>query len=90
MAALAGLVAGIAITVFGGRLMGGSLALVGSHVPGSNLRLDQVGALLGEPGFGPLSHLVTGALEGALFSAGIAGAILLARRKLREGRVVAA
>ena len=81
-AALCGGAAGAAIALLGGRLMGGSLALVGAHFPGSNLSLGQIGALLGEPGFGPLSQAVTGALEGAMFSAGIVGAMFLARRGL--------
>jgi DNA-binding winged helix-turn-helix (wHTH) protein len=78
--ALAGGAAGLAIALFGGRLMGGSLVLIASDFPGSNLRLNQVGALVGESGFGPTSHLLTGALEGALFSAGIVAALVYARR----------
>ncbi|MDQ3477713.1 MAG: transcriptional regulator [Pseudomonadota bacterium] len=77
-AALAGGAAGLAIQLAGGRLMGGSLALLASHFPDSRLRLDQVGSLLGEPGFGPVTQAVTGTLEGALFSAGIVGAMMYA------------
>jgi DNA-binding winged helix-turn-helix (wHTH) protein len=74
-AALAGAVAGVAIPLLGGRLMGGSLDLLSRSFPNSRLRLDQIGALLGEPGFGPVSQAVTGALEGALFGACIVGAM---------------
>ncbi|WBY09362.1 hypothetical protein PIB19_08650 [Sphingomonas sp. 7/4-4] len=70
----------------GGRLMGGSLDLLARHFPASRLRLDQIGGLFGESGFGPVAQLVTGALEGGLFAACIAGAMLLARRDLDAGR----
>jgi hypothetical protein len=38
--------------------------------------------LVGEEHFGPISQVVTGALEGALFSAFVVGAILFAERSL--------
>ena len=85
-AGLAGGVAGAAISLLGGRLMGGSLALLADRFPGSRLRLDQIGALLGEDGFGPLSRAVTGALEGALFGGCVVAAMILARRRLGERR----
>ena len=65
--ALAGAVAGVAIPLLGGRLMGGSLDLLAHSFPDSRLRLDQIGAVLGEAGYGMLGQAVTGALEGALF-----------------------
>ncbi|MDQ3471405.1 MAG: transcriptional regulator [Pseudomonadota bacterium] len=85
-AAVAGGAAGLVIPLLGGRLMGGSLALLASHFPGSHLRLDQIGHLLGESGFGPVSQVVTGGLEGALFSACIVGAMVYARRGLGDKR----
>lgn len=75
-AALAGAVAGIAIPLLGGRLMGGSLDLLARSFPNSRLRLDQVGALLRETGFGPAAQAATGALEGALFGACVVGAMV--------------
>ncbi|HEX8654463.1 MAG TPA: transcriptional regulator [Allosphingosinicella sp.] len=74
--------AGALIPLPGGRLMGGSLDLLARSFPGSRLRLDPLGALFGENGFGPVSQIVTGALEGALFGACVVGAMLLARRSL--------
>jgi hypothetical protein len=56
--------------------MGGSLDLLARSFEGSRLRLDQIGALLGEQGFGPISQAATGALEGALFGACIVGAMV--------------
>lgn len=74
-AAVAGAAAGIAIPLLGWRLMGGSLDLLARSFPDSRLRLDQVGALFGEPGFGTVAQAATGALEGALFGACIVGAM---------------
>ena len=47
-------------------MMAGSLDLLAQSFPASRLRLDQLGGLFGEPGFGPVSQSVTGALEGLL------------------------
>lgn len=81
LAALVGGGAGLLIPLLGGRLLGGSLALLARHVPASRLRLDPIGGLFGEPGFGLLSQTVAGGLEGALFAGCIAAAMLLARRR---------
>lgn len=84
LAGLAGGIAGIIIPLLGGHLMGGSLDLLARSFPGSSLRLDQVGRLFGERGFGPTSQIVTGAIEGSLFSACISGAMGMARMKRGE------
>ena len=74
--------AGLLIAALGGRMMGGSLDLLIRSFPNSRLRLDQLGQLFGENGFGPVSQIVTGGLEGALFAAGVVGAMLLAAREV--------
>ena len=81
-AGLAGAAAGILIPLLGGRMMGGSLDLLARGFPDSRLRLDPIGGLFGERGFGPVSQIVTGGLEGALFSCCIVGGMVLARRSL--------
>lgn len=81
-AAVTGASAGIAIALLGGRLMIGSLDLLVRQFSGSRLRLDQVGRLFGENGFGEITQIVSGGLEGALFSASIVGATLIARKRL--------
>jgi DNA-binding winged helix-turn-helix (wHTH) protein len=81
-AALVGGIAGILIPLLGERLMGGSLDLLARGFPQSRLRLDQLGAWVGEIGFGPISQIVTGGLEGALFGGCITGAMTLARQNL--------
>jgi DNA-binding winged helix-turn-helix (wHTH) protein len=77
--------AGTLIILSGGRLMGGSLDLLALTFPGSRLRVDAIGRMMGESGFGPISQTVTGALEGALFGGCVAGAMVLARRSLYSG-----
>jgi DNA-binding winged helix-turn-helix (wHTH) protein len=82
VAALAGGIAGVAIALAGGRLMAGSLDLLARSFPESRLRLDPIGALFGEQGFGPVAQVVTAALEGALFGGCVVGAMIVARRTL--------
>jgi DNA-binding winged helix-turn-helix (wHTH) protein len=81
-AGLAGGAAGVLVPLLGGRLMGGSLDLLAQRFPDSRLRVDQIGALFGEDGFGLVSQMVTGGVEGVLFGAGVVGAMILARRSL--------
>jgi hypothetical protein len=69
----------------GGRLMGGSLDVLARQFPESQLSLAQIGAVFGEAGFGPVSQVVTGGIEGLLFGGCVVGAMLLARR-LTAGR----
>lgn len=82
IAALTGGAAGVAITLLGGRLLAGSLDLLAQSFPDSRLRLDPIGRLFGEAGFGPVSEVATGALEGALFGGCVAAALIVARRTL--------
>jgi len=84
--AVAGLVGGAAgalIPLLGGRLMGGSLEQLARGFPQSRLGIDRMGALFGEASFGPVSQVITAGFEGALFGACVAGALRLARRRLR-------
>ena len=86
-ASLAGAAAGMIIPMAGGRMMGGSLDLLARSFPDSRLRLDQIGGLLGEPGFGPISQIVTGGLEGLVFGGCIVGAMTIAlRQRSSRGR----
>lgn len=82
VAALCGGGAGLLIPWLGGRMMGGSLDLLAGQFPGSRFRLDLIGAAFGEPGFGPVSQMVTGIAEGALLAGGIVAAMIVARRSL--------
>jgi DNA-binding winged helix-turn-helix (wHTH) protein len=82
-AGVAAALAGMAIPLFGGRLMGGSLDLLAQTFPESQLQLGMIGNWFGETGFGPISQSVTGGLEGLLFAPCVVGAMILARRGMR-------
>jgi DNA-binding winged helix-turn-helix (wHTH) protein len=84
-AAIAGGAAGLLIPLLGGRLLGGSLDLLVRQFPNSRIRLDPIGSLVGETGFGPAAAAVTGGLEGLLFGACVVGAMIVARRRIGEG-----
>lgn len=84
LAAVIGAVAGGLIASAGGRLMAGSLDLLARTFPDSRLRLDQIGGFFGESGFGTVTRLVTSALEGALFSACVVSAMILAQRSFSQ------
>lgn len=79
--AACGAVAGLVISLLGGRLMLGSLDLLQRHLTQSRLRLDAVSGLFGERDFGPVSQAVTSMLEGALFASCIVAAIQIALRR---------
>ena len=69
------------IALIGRPMMGGSLDLLATSFPNSRLRMDRVGQLFGESDFGPVTHVVTSGLEGALFSACLVGAMIIACRR---------
>ena len=69
------------IPLAGGRLLGGSLDLLARNLPASRLGLGEIGAMLGESGFGPVTQVVTAGLEGALFGTCLVAFMLLARRR---------
>ena len=82
VAGIAGGIAGLLIPLLGGRLMGGSLEVLARSFPGSRLRLDQIGGLFGESGFGTATQIATSGVEGVLFGSCVVGAMLLARQSL--------
>jgi hypothetical protein len=80
LGALTGGAAGALIPSLDGHLLGGSLDLLSRQFPDSHVRLAAIGGSFGEPGFGPVAQVVTGAIEGAVFGAGVVGALVFARR----------
>ena len=83
-AAVAGGAAGALIAAFGGRLMGGSLDVLARSFPHSRLRMDEIGQIFGESDFGPVTQMVTGALEGALFAGCVIGVMILWERRFPQ------
>lgn len=84
--ALAGVSAGLAVALLGGKLMAGTLALLATRFPDSRFRVDGMGALFGEPSFGPVTEAVTASLEGGLFCSCVAAAFVMAGKLIAERR----
>lgn len=78
-AVLAGL-AGTGAVLFGGRLMGGSLAALAMQFPGARLSLDHLG-ILGEAAFGRVSQITTAGFAGAMFGAAMVLALTVEQRR---------
>ena len=86
--AVATAAAGALLPLFGGRLMGASLAGLSEAYPGSQIALTSFGRLFGESGFGPITQSGFGALEGFVFGAAVALAMrysLTLRLDRRDG-----
>ena len=84
VAVMAGGATGALIPVLGGRLLGGSLEMLAQNFPGSHLRLDRIGGLFGEAGFGPIGSIATGCMEGALFGGCVVAAMVAAQRSMHR------
>ena len=82
-AAISGGIAGALLTWAGGRLMAGSLERLSGTFAASRLDLAPLGRLFGEAGFGTTTQVALGAVEGLLFGACVAAAIVLAQRLAR-------
>ena len=74
--------AGLLVPLLGGHLLGGSLNLLARGFPDARFRLDAIGSLLGENGFGRVSEALTATIEGGLFGLCVAGALGVARKRL--------
>lgn len=65
-------VAGVLLTFAGGHLGSPSLDAVARMFPNSEVRLEPLASIFGEPGFGPITAAATSLYEGAFFGAGLA------------------
>ena len=63
---------GLALTLQGRPLVGGTVHAIGRAAKGSQVTLAPLGQLVGEPDFGPVSQAIIGFGEGALFGFGLA------------------
>ena len=70
-AAICGL-AGVALTLAGRPLVGGTIHAIAAAAHGSRATLAPLGRLIGEPDFGPVSRAVLAFGEGAVFGLGVA------------------
>jgi DNA-binding winged helix-turn-helix (wHTH) protein len=72
--------AGALVPLLGGSMMATSLVRVAATFDHSRLDMAPLGRVFGEPEFGALAQAALGALEGAVFGACVAAALVLARR----------
>jgi hypothetical protein len=70
-AACCGLAA-LALTLMGRPLVGGTIHVIATRSTGSQAALTQLGRLIGEPGFGPISSAIIGTGEAIVFGLGLA------------------
>ena len=70
-AAICGL-AGLALTLAGRPLVGGTIHMIADAADGSRATLEPLGKLIGEPDFGPVSRAILAFGEGAIFGLGLA------------------
>lgn len=63
--------AGVALTLAGHPLVGGSIHAIADAADGSRATLAPLGRLIGEPDFGPVSRAILAFGEGALFGLGL-------------------
>jgi DNA-binding winged helix-turn-helix (wHTH) protein len=75
-------IAGLALTLTGFPLVGGTIHAIADAADGSRATLAPLGRLIGEPGFGPLSRAILAFGEGAVFGLGIAYGLM---RRPRNG-----
>lgn len=80
-AAATGLV-GAMIPLAGGNMMASSLASVAAAFDDSRLDVNALGRLFGEAQLGMPAQAALGGVEGALFGACVAGALVLAQRRI--------
>ena len=78
-AVLCGL-AGLALTLAGRPLAGGTIHAIANAADGSRATLAPLGRLIGEPDFGPVSRAILAFGEGATFGLGLAYGLLRSQR----------
>ena len=77
--------AGLAITLLGRPLAGGTIHAIADAAEGSRATLAPLGRLIGEADFGPVSRVIAGVGECALFGVGLTfGLLRPSRSKLTE------
>lgn len=62
----------LSVTLAGRPLVGGTVHAIAQESQGSQATMTPLGALIGEPDFGPITRAVIGTGEGALFGLGLA------------------
>jgi DNA-binding winged helix-turn-helix (wHTH) protein len=76
--------AGLALTLAGRPLVGGTIHAIAAGADGSRATLAPLGRLIGEPDFGPVSRAILAFGEGSLFGLGLACGLMRRPRDARE------
>lgn len=76
--------AGLALTLAGRPLVGGTIHAIADAVHGSQATLAPLGRLIGEPDFGPISRAIIASGEGAVFGLGLAYGLVRRPTRVRE------
>jgi len=76
--------AGLALTLAGRPLAGGTIHAIAASAKGSRATLAPLGRLIGEPDFGPVSSAILASGEGALFGLGLAFGLMRRPRGSEE------
>lgn len=84
-ASLGAMCAGVLLAVIGGNLFSGSLEIVAKLFTNSQIRMEPLAPFFGEVHFGHTSQIISGAIEGLLFGAGVMSGIELLARADNEG-----
>jgi DNA-binding winged helix-turn-helix (wHTH) protein len=71
--------AGLALTLFGRPLVGGTLHAIAQAAEGAQVTLAPLGRLIGEPDFGPVTQGIIGFGEAALFGLGLSFGLMRGR-----------
>ncbi len=79
-ASLGAMLAGVLLTIIGGNLFSGSLEIVAQMFTNSQIRMDPLAPYFGEVHFGHTSQIISGAIEGLLFGAGVMSGIEFSAR----------
>jgi DNA-binding winged helix-turn-helix (wHTH) protein len=77
-------IAGVLITIAGGRLMSGSLEILTNSFSDSQLRMDVMGRFFGEMDYGTITQTILTGVEGFLFGACVVGAIVYIQERLSK------
>jgi DNA-binding winged helix-turn-helix (wHTH) protein len=83
-ASLGAMCAGVLLTIIGGNLFSGSLEIVSQLFTNSQIKMEPLAPYFGEVHFGHTSQIISGAIEGLLFGAGVMSGIEFCARADRE------
>jgi DNA-binding winged helix-turn-helix (wHTH) protein len=85
-ASLGAMCAGVLLTVIGGNLFSGSLEIVARMFVNSQIRMEPLAPFFGEVHFSQTPQIISGAIEGLLFGAGVMSGIEFLTGEKKDSR----